>query len=206
VPVAARAPSFAFRRLPFGLALLVLPLSAVPVLGARCADRIGDCVVASLTAALAPLSLTPVAPDSLTATELASDAFRPMPEPATLRALASKKGSKYAARPVTRGIHVSAPQVLALAGRRALPTAVPVRATALHPAGLELHGVSTLGIGMQEGDVLTEAAGQRAASVATVVGVVLAARARHSPEINGRFYRAGVLYTLTVEQPYPPGT
>ncbi|HEY5373014.1 MAG TPA: hypothetical protein VIK01_04975, partial [Polyangiaceae bacterium] len=100
-------------------------------------------------------------------------------------------------------IRVSAAQVLALAERRAMPQAVSVKANAYHPAGLLLRGVSALGIGVQDGDVLTEAAGQKATSVATVVGVVLAARARQSPEISGRFYRAGVPFLVTVEQPYP---
>ena len=100
-------------------------------------------------------------------------------------------------------VHVSAAQVLALAQRRAMPQAVPVKANAYHPAGLLLRGVSALGIGMQDGDVLTEAAGQKASSVAAVVGVVLAARARLSPQISGRFYRAGVPFSITVDQPYP---
>jgi hypothetical protein len=105
--------------------------------------------------------------------------------------------------PVVHGVRISAAQVLALAERRAMPQAVPVKANAYHPAGLLLRGVSALGIGVQDGDVLTEAAGQKATSVATVIGIVLAARARQSPEISGRFYRAGVPFLVTVEQPYP---
>ena len=101
------------------------------------------------------------------------------------------------------GVRISSAQVLALAARRAMPQAVPVRANAQHPAGLLLHGVSGWGIGLQDGDVLTEAAGQRASSVAVVVGIVLAARGRQVPEISGRFYRTGTPFALTVEQPYP---
>jgi hypothetical protein len=101
------------------------------------------------------------------------------------------------------GIRVSSAQILALAASRAMPSAVFVKANAQHPAGLLLSGVSALGIGMQDGDVLTEAAGQKASSVAAVVGLVLAARARQAAEISGRFYRAGVPFSLTVEQPYP---
>ena len=59
---------------------------------------------------------------------------------------------------------------------------------------------------MQDGDVLTEAAGQKASSVAAVVGLVLAARARQASEISGRFYRGSVPFLLTVEQPYPKGS
>jgi S1-C subfamily serine protease len=113
---------------------------------------------------------------------------------------------KHGAKPAARGVFISSAQVLALAERRAMPRAVPVQATADHPAGLRLRGVSALGVGMQDGDVLTEAAGQHAVSVASVVGAVLAARAAHSAQISGRFYRGGVPYTVIVEQPYPPGT
>jgi hypothetical protein len=58
---------------------------------------------------------------------------------------------------------------------------------------------------LQDGDVLTDAAGEKASSVAAVVGVVLAARARQAAEISGRFYRGGVPFSLIVEQPYPKG-
>ena len=77
--------------------------------------------------------------------------------------------------------------------------------TAQRPSGLLLSGVSALGVGLQDGDVLTEAAGQKASSVATVVGLVLAARARKDPEISGRFFRGSLPFLLTVEQPYPKG-
>jgi len=103
------------------------------------------------------------------------------------------------------GIRVSAAQVLALSARRAMPHAVFVKANAQRPAGLLLSGVSALGVGVQDGDVLTEAAGQKASSVAQVVGLVLAARARQAAEISGRFYRGSVPFSITVEQPYPKG-
>ncbi len=207
VPAAVATPSFALRRVPLGLVLLAAPLLAVSALSPTVADRLGDRATSALTSALAPLSAVASAvDDSLTETELASDVFRPAPE-ARLAAAPSRNTGKHAPRAApAHALRVLASQVLALAQRRAMPTAAPVRATAAHPAGLELHGVSALGIGMQDGDVLTEAAGQRAASVATVIGVVLAARSRHSAEISGRFYRAGVPFTVTVEQPYPPGS
>ena len=87
-----------------------------------------------------------------------------------------------------------------------MPQAVPVKGNGEHPPGLSLRGVSALGVGLQDGDVLTEAAGQRASSVAAVVGIVISARGRQVPEISGKFYRAGVPFGLTVEQPYPKRT
>jgi hypothetical protein len=183
---------------------------ALPVFGARalagaCADALGDRIAARLGRVLGPVSSALAPPaggtDVLIETELASDVrWASAPEPA--RAHTTKHGKASAAH----AVRISAAQVLSLAARRAMPEAVPVKANTYHPSGLQLRGVSTLGVGLQDGDVLTEAAGQRATSVAAVVGLVLAARARHSSEISGRFFRAGVPYALTVEQPYPPAT
>jgi len=187
---------------------LALSLFAVSALAARGADLLGDHVALGLVSALAPLSAGLPAPDSepaiLTETELASyaPATRVARGPTPI-ARTAKRGSKPGA---AHAIYISSAQVLALASRRALPNAVPVRANAEHPAGLQLRGVSARGVGLQDGDVLTEAGGQRASSVAAVVGVVLAARAQHSPEISGHFFRGNVPYLVRVEQPYPPGT
>ena len=123
--------------------------------------------------------------------------------PANAGGLTSGKAGRGGARVAVHGVRISAAQVLALAARRAMPGAVPVPATTRHPAGLMLSGVSALGVGLQDGDVLTEAAGQKATSVAAVVGIVLAARGRQVPEISGRFYRGWVPFALSVEQPYP---
>jgi len=192
----------------FGALGLVLPLFALPALAARGADLLGDRVALGLVSALAPLSTGLPVPDCepavLTETELAS--YAPASRVArgpTQIARAAKRGSKPGA---AHALYISSAQVLALASRRALPNAVPVRASAEHPAGLQLRGVSALGVGLQDGDVLTEAGGQRASSVAGVVGVVLAARARHSAEISGHFFRGNVPYLVRVEQPYPPGS
>jgi hypothetical protein len=188
---------------------LALPVLAARALSGACADALGDRIALGLSRVLEPVSsnLTAAAPgDTLTDTELASDAFAhtaPGLRTTATPRQAAKHGAKSGA---LHALRISAAQVLSLAARRAMPDAAPVRASAEHPAGLQLRGVSALGVGLQDGDVLTEAAGQRAGSVATVVGVVLAARARHSSEISGRFYRAGVPYLVTVEQPYPPGT
>jgi hypothetical protein len=194
---------------------LGLPVLAARALSGACADALGDRIALGLSGAFAPLSskLEAATPDdALTETELMSGAFR-FGSPglgATASATATQSAAAHAKhvakRSVVHAVYISSAQVLSLAARRAMPGAAPVRASTDHPAGLQLRGVSALGVGLQDGDVLTEAAGQRASSVALVVGVVLAARARHSSEISGRFYRAGVPYLVSVEQPYPPGT
>jgi len=177
---------------------LTLPAFAVRSWTRAYADALGQGIAAWLTAVV-PAAPAPPDPAGLDA-----------PEPPFASASGARatpldgKRPASRARPVPRqGIRVSAAQVLALASRRAMPNAVFVKATSQRPAGLLLSGVSALGVGLQDGDVLTEAAGQKASSVAAVVGIVLAARARQASEISGRFYRAGVPFLLTVEQPYP---
>ena len=203
-------PTVAARRLPAALSLalvLALPMLTARALCGAYADGLGDQIAVGLACALGPLSsaLSPATSD-----DIRSD-FELVDEPATARASGApakaRHGAKHGSEPgVAHAIRISSAQVLSLASRRAMPGATPVHASAEHPAGLALHGVSALGVGLSDGDVLTEAAGQRASSVALVVGVVLAARARHSPVISGRFFRAGTPYVVTVEQPYPPGT
>jgi hypothetical protein len=203
-------PVLGSRRVPRALSwalLLALPVLAIRAVSGVCADAIADRVVFGLSSALGPVSaaLPPAAPDNVL-TEAAFTSEAPasrVPRGPTKATHGAKRGVKAS---TAHGIRISAAQVLGLAARRAMPDAAPVRANAEHPAGLQLRGVSALGVGLQDGDVLTEAAGQHASSVAAVVGIVLSARARHSSEISGRFVRAGIPYSITVEQPYPPGT
>jgi len=185
--------------------VLVLPLFGAPLVARAYADKLADTISLDLLATFAPVTEA-----YASATEAPRDEDAILSETPALRA-AVHEARVHRLQPASgtsaaHGIRVSAAQVLALAERRAMPQAVPVKANAYHPAGLLLRGVAGLGIGMQDGDVLTEAAGQKASSVAAVVGVVLAARARLSPVISGRFYRAGVPFSVTVEQPYPKNT
>ena len=171
------------------VATFSLSLLAVRVAQLRLADRFAGSVVAHL------VSWTPGTGES---TLDAPVARRRLSDLSQVRQPVRSRGGGLA-----RGIRITSTQVLVLAARRTLPQALPVKANAQHPAGLLLRGVSAWGVGLQDGDVLTEAAGQKASSVAVVVGVVLAARGRQVPEISGRFFRAGTPFTLIVEQPYP---
>jgi hypothetical protein len=191
---------------PLAIALgLLLPVLAVPALGRAYADHLADGIALDLLATFAPMgdAYATIAGDQ------PRDEEAILSETPALQAAVHQEQSEHRTAahvyraPAVHGVRISAAQVLALAERRAMPQAVPVKANAYHPAGLLLRGVSALGVGVQDGDVLTEAAGQKATTVATVIGIVLAARARQSPEISGRFYRAGVQFLVTVEQPYP---
>ncbi|HYP97394.1 MAG TPA: hypothetical protein VER96_01885 [Polyangiaceae bacterium] len=179
-----------------------VPMLAVGAWSRACADRLGNRVAAWLVALTPTL---PAPPDPEESGDFVEAAFSTDATHSTRTAAADSKHSRPARpRPAPKsGIRISSAQVLALASRRAMPRAVFVKASPEHPPGLLLGGVSALGVGLQDGDILTEAAGQKATSVAQVVGIVLAARSRQASEISGRFYRGGVPFSLTVEQPYP---
>ncbi|MEZ4221128.1 MAG: hypothetical protein R3B13_09370 [Polyangiaceae bacterium] len=117
-------------------------------------------------------------------------------------ALAPQAALMRSAAVPRKGVRVSAGRVLALANAGARPSGVFVPARGARPAGLALTGVSALGVGLIDGDVLTHAGGRPASSAAAVVGMVLGARARGLPELSGRFWRNGESWNLIVEQPY----
>jgi hypothetical protein len=100
------------------------------------------------------------------------------------------------------GIRVRAETVLRIANAGSRPSGIPVPARGNRPAGLALVGVSGLGVGLVDGDVLVSAGGRPAKSVADVVGAVIGARSAHASEICGRFWRNGEPWNLVVEQPY----
>lgn len=82
------------------------------------------------------------------------------------------------------------------------PAGRPVPKTDERPAGLALSGVSALGLGVQDGDVLTSVEGQPALSPGVVIDAVVRARGRRAPTVSGILYRGKERYVLVVEQPY----
>lgn len=114
----------------------------------------------------------------------------------------AKKGKKKPSSP-TRGIRVSAATVLRLANSGVRPSGSPVPADGDRPAGIALQGVSSLGVGLRDGDVLTQVAGAPASSPGAVIGAVLAARQRRAPAMSGLVYRGQEKIALYVEMPYP---
>lgn len=136
---------------------------------------------------------------------------RPLPVPGAhpLRVVPRVGSSPKASSPKApakkvrpRGVRVSKDAVRRLAKRRAIPSGTPVAAAGGRPAGLRLSGVSAMGIGLRDGDVLTHVAGVPAVSKAAVVQTVLSLRAKKAPAAYARFYRAGQPWNLLVEIPY----
>ncbi len=111
--------------------------------------------------------------------------------------------------PLVREIHVDQARVLALAESSAEPHGTPVAASWWHPGGILLQGVSTLGLGLRDGDVLVSVAGAPVTSRGDVVSRVLAARGRREAAVLGIVLRlredgrTRERVSLVVEQPYP---
>jgi hypothetical protein len=104
------------------------------------------------------------------------------------------------------GVFIGANTVLRLAASGVVPEGRPVDASGGRPAGIQLSGVSALGVGVHDGDVLTEVAGRPVRTEGQVVGMVLALRARRESSISAAFYRGSERWSLVVEMPYPPGS
>jgi hypothetical protein len=152
-----------------------------------------------------PLPVTETAETPLTDEELETELARETSKPARKSKGTTKRsaGSRSALPTPKRGLRVSQARVLGLARTGVIPTSRFVAATATRPAGLELAGVSGLGIGMREGDVLTHVAGVPVSERGQVVNLVLQARARRAAQISARFSRDGEPWMLVVDLPYP---
>jgi hypothetical protein len=124
-------------------------------------------------------------------------------EPVLLAANGRTKGAKRSAKtPALPSLFIDAPTVLRLANGGARPRGSFVGPAGKRPAGLLLAGVSSLGVGVADGDVLFEVEGVPATDEGTVVGIVLSARAHREKTVSGRVWRGGERWILTVEMPY----
>jgi hypothetical protein len=200
------------------VALLALPPLLIAWGSAKVADAAGRSVARGLELAtpwLAPRSSAH--PDAEPTAHITSDAeltTRVAPSAPETRVSSTTRGAvatkSRAARAIGRtlgepprhGLRVSAATVLRLANGGARPGGVFVAADGQRPAGLALSGVSALGVGLRDGDVLTHAGGRPALSRGDVIGVVIASRGAGAREISGRFWRDGEPWNLIVEQPY----
>lgn len=99
-------------------------------------------------------------------------------------------------------LFVSAEQVLRLSRTARIPAGRHVPAVGRRPAGLQVAGVGGLGIGVQDGDVLTRVAGAPTPSASAVVSSVLQLRAKHVEAISAEVWRGERPYRITFEMPY----
>lgn len=106
------------------------------------------------------------------------------------------------AKSTTKGVFVSGDQVLRLSKVAKVPASRFVPAQGARPAGLQVAGVNGYGIGVKDGDVLTQVAGATVTSSAAVISTVLKLRAKRVLAISGEFWRGGERFQITFQMPY----
>lgn len=185
---------------------LLLPLPLLVALAAFGSARAADALGTRLGAALSVIGRVvgvqakaePAEPFELPAALVAPTRDTPAP--------IKKAAKKPLKKAPAKGIFVSAETVLKLASRGGRPRGTPVKASGVRPAGLRLSGVSALGIGLEDGDVLTRAVGRPALSASSVVESVIVARSKRVKILDGEIYRGNDRYLIQVEQPYLDAT
>jgi hypothetical protein len=99
------------------------------------------------------------------------------------------------------GVFVSRKRVVRAANAGLRPSGWPVSATDAHPAGLSLTGITGLGVGLRDGDILTRAGGTPATSDGAVVAAVTAALRRQQKAMTAEVWRGRQRFIVTVELP-----
>lgn len=157
--------------------------------------------------ALSPVVPAPV-PDSRVdwsmLDEKPSEAGEPRsPGQAPRRSAAAQNKSKEDAKDAPVGaLFVSAERALRLSREASIPASRYVPAQGERPAGLQVAGVSGLGIGVRDGDVLTKVAGAEVRSSAAVISLVLKLRAQKAKAISGEMWRGQQRFQIVFEMPY----
>lgn len=119
------------------------------------------------------------------------------------RVVPAKGAPKVADKDAPIGaLFVSAERALRLSREASIPASRYVPAQGARPAGLQVAGVSGLGIGVRDGDVLTKVAGSEVRSSAAVVSLVLKLRARKAKAISGELWRGQQRFQIVFEMPY----
>jgi hypothetical protein len=183
---------------------LGLPFVLTAQAAARLVGPMGQAWAVALSRVMAPLA----APAESGAPEVSPEPEPPEPDVVEVAVAASKGAkrpgpAKLAPKPaVPSALFVSAEAVLKLAESAARPRGSFVAATATTPAGLRLSGVSGLGIGVQDGDILIEALGMTPRASGQIIGAIIEARAKNARYLSGTLWRRGHSFRITVEQPY----
>jgi hypothetical protein len=98
-------------------------------------------------------------------------------------------------------------QVLYWAEHQIVPRGITRAAGFGMPAGIELHDVGGLGLGLLPGDRLITVDGISVLERSQVIGAVLGARSRRAETMTAGLVRrtkdGPVAFTVVVEQPYP---
>lgn len=187
------------------LTALAAPFAAAAHGAASLVGPLSRGAAGALLGLLAPLSVPPPALVALEPAVSGSVEAEPESVPVAGPEKAPRRGAARPAPPVKpTALFVSQATVLKLAESAARPRGAFVPRTADHPAGLRLAGVSGLGIGVQEGDILIEALGISPRAPGELIGAIIEARAKNARFLSGTLWRRGDTFRITVEQPYLP--
>lgn len=126
----------------------------------------------------------------------------PLPSAKATSASPTKGNTSKSQKKGTKGVFVSAEQVLRLSKVARVPAARFVEKKGERPAGLQVAGVGGLGIGVQDGDVLTHVGGAEVKSSAAVISTVLQLRAKRAAAISGEFWRGQERFQIVFQMPY----
>jgi len=188
--------------------VLISALLAVPfVVATRAAASLvvpwGSRVAGTLSRLVAPLQTPEVVPAEPDVTAV----LEPVEAELSFDVATKPKGrgtSRAPAKTKPTALFVSQATVLKLARTSARPRGAFVPQTSEHPAGLRLSGVAALGIGLEDGDILTEALGITPRTPGEIIGAIIEARAQHARVLSGTLWRRGDSFRIAVEQPYLP--
>ena len=122
-------------------------------------------------------------------------------KPTPLNQAGGATKQRVAPLPRAVGVLVREQRVMRAAKAGIRPSGSPVPATSFRPAGMALVGVSALGVGLRDGDVLTRAGGTMATSEAAVIGAATGALRSSAKAITGEVWRGRQRILLTVELP-----
>lgn len=202
-------------RLSFGIGAVFVPfglvVSAEYGLAASYASHLSD-VVTNFTA---PLAFVPaIGEATVDGDEIPTQAisvseesdFESITEPAKGSSKQAKamRSTPAKARELAP-ILVRAGTVLRLANAGRRPSGKSVTAEGRRPAGVQVFGASSLGVGVRDGDVITRVSGVPVTTASQIIALVIAARGARQSAISAQVFRGQRSYTLTVEQPYLEG-
>jgi hypothetical protein len=191
--------------------LLALPFVAVVWTNGRLVDSLALSAAAPLSRAAAaieaslpepapaPKPLPPTAEALALDADLGEETTAAEASPAAAPSKQTPLKRVVAAKP--RGLLVRRARVLEVARAGIRPSGAPVAATFYRPAGLALVGVSALGVGLRDGDVVTRVGGTPARSVGAVVGAASGALRSGAPALGAEVWRGGRRILVTVELP-----
>jgi hypothetical protein len=132
--------------------------------------------------------------------EAAPGGVAPASKPSA-RSSNSNKKARHATQSPELVVTVGEQRILELARLRAVPEGRPVPAKGARPAGIALYGVSRLGVGLRDGDVLTAVEGRSVQAEGQVIGVVTSVLLRQVRRISGEFWRGDRRGVIVVDLP-----